>query len=85
MARTHASDAVHEAAGHAQAFAGDLFGDTDMRVAGRIKALCGKSQRLASNATVATRETIAENPLAALGVAIGLGIACGAWWAARRE
>ncbi|MFX1767410.1 CsbD family protein [Paraburkholderia sp. A1RI-2L] len=85
MTRTHASDAVHEAAGKAQALAGDLLGDTDMQTAGRIKALCGKSQRLASNATLATRETIVENPLAALGVAVGLGIACGAWWAARRE
>ncbi|MCG5075106.1 CsbD family protein [Paraburkholderia tagetis] len=85
MERTEAKGMIHEMAGGAQAMAGDLLGNADMQVSGRVKALCGKSQRLANNAAHATRETIAENPLAALGVAVGLGLACGALWAWRRE
>ncbi|WP_322057360.1 glycine zipper domain-containing protein [Paraburkholderia sp. J63] len=80
-----ASGMLHEAAGGAKALAGDLLGDQEMQVSGRVKALCGKSQRLASNAADATRDTIAENPLMALGVAAGIGLICGALWAWKRE
>lgn len=85
MEKTHAKGIVHEVAGGAQALAGDLLGDADMQVSGRVKALCGKSQRLASHAADATRETILDNPLTALGVAVGIGLAFGALWARKHE
>jgi uncharacterized protein YjbJ (UPF0337 family) len=85
MERTHTKGIIQEAAGGVQARAGDLLGDADMEVAGRVKALCGKSQRFASHAAGATRETIGKNPLMALGMAVGIGLACGALWARKRE
>ncbi|MFX1766827.1 CsbD family protein [Paraburkholderia sp. A1RI-2L] len=85
MERTHARGIVDEMAGGAQALAGDVLGDAEMQVAGRVKALYGKSHRLASNAADATRGTIVDNPLAALGVAAGIGLVCGALWVWKRE
>ncbi|QBR03073.1 glycine zipper domain-containing protein [Paraburkholderia pallida] len=76
---------MREAAGEAQELAGDLLGDADMHLYGRAKALCGKSQRLAADATMTARDTVAENPLSMLGVAVGVGFLVGALWAARRE
>jgi len=76
---------MREMAGDAQDMAGEALGDDGMRLAGKAKALYGNSQRLAANAACSARDTISENPLAMLGVAIGIGFAVGALWGSRRE
>jgi uncharacterized protein YjbJ (UPF0337 family) len=76
---------LRELAGEAQEAAGDMLGDAGTRLAGNERALRGKSQKLAADAALVTREAIAGNLLATLGLAIGIGFALGAWWAANRE
>jgi len=80
-----AEGTIRELAGNAQEAAGDMLGDASMRLSGKARALCGKSQQLASDAAVVTREAMADNPLVTLGVAVGIGFALGALWAANRE
>jgi len=82
---TNVKGMVEEMAGNAQAMAGDALGDDSMRLTGRAKALCGSSQRLAAHAACSARDTISENPLAMLGVALGLGFAVGALWASKHH
>lgn len=82
---TKTEGTIRELAGNAQEAAGEMLGDAGMRLSGKARALCGKSQQLATDAAVVTRETIADNPLATLGVAVGIGFALGALWAANRD
>ncbi|TDG03270.1 CsbD family protein [Paraburkholderia guartelaensis] len=85
MGTTKAEGTIRELAGDAQEAVGDMLDDAGMRLSGKAKALCGKSQQLATDAAVVTREAIADNPLATLGLAAGIGFALGALWAASRE
>ncbi|MEM5326347.1 CsbD family protein [Paraburkholderia sp. JHI2823] len=80
-----ATSMAREVAGEAKDLAGDVLDDPEMRLYGKAKALCGKSQRLAANAADAARDTVSENPLSMLGVAAGIGVLVGAWWAASRK
>jgi hypothetical protein len=56
-----------------------------MKLSGKAKALCGKSEQLVADAAVVAREAMAEKPLAVLGAAIGIGFALGTLWAWNRE
>lgn len=85
METTKAEGLIHEVAGNAQEAAGEMLGDAGMQLSGKAKALCGKSQQLMADATVVAREAIADNPLAVLGAAVGIGFALGAVWARNRE
>ncbi|MEX3686479.1 CsbD family protein [Paraburkholderia sp. BR14263] len=85
MGTTKTEGRVRELAGDAQEAVGELLGDASTRLSGKAKALCGKSQQLATDAAVVTRETIADNPLATVGIAVGIGFALGALWGASRE
>ncbi|SDD27231.1 CsbD family protein [Paraburkholderia lycopersici] len=82
---TKTEGTIREFAGDVKEAAGEMLGDASMRLSGKARALCGKSQQLATDAAVVTREAIADNPLATLGVAVGIGFALGALWAANRE
>jgi uncharacterized protein YjbJ (UPF0337 family) len=85
METTKAEGVIHEVAGGAQEAAGKILGDPGMQLSGKARALCGKSQQLAADTAVVAREAIAENPLAVLGAAVGIGFALGALWAWNRE
>jgi uncharacterized protein YjbJ (UPF0337 family) len=85
METTKTEGVVHEVAGEAQEVAGEMLGDAGMQLSGEAKALCGKSQQLVADAAVVAREAIADNPLAVLGAAVGIGFALGALWAWNRE
>ncbi|MCP3716434.1 DUF883 C-terminal domain-containing protein [Paraburkholderia sp. CNPSo 3281] len=85
MGSTKTDSAVSELAANAQEAVGEMLGDASMRLSGNARALCGKSKQLATDAAVVTREAIADNPLATLGIAVGIGFALGALWAANRE
>jgi len=76
---------IREAAGGAQEAVGEMLGDASMKLSGKAKALCGKSQQLVADAAVVAREAMAEKPLAVLGAAIGIGFALGTLWAWNRE
>jgi uncharacterized protein YjbJ (UPF0337 family) len=85
METTKAEGIAREMAGDAQEAVGEILGDAGMQLSGQAKALCGKSQQLVADATVVAREAIADNPLAILGAAAGIGFALGALWAWNRE
>ncbi|MCI0152042.1 CsbD family protein [Paraburkholderia sediminicola] len=85
METTKAEGVIHEVAGNAQEVAGAMLDDAGMKLSGKAKALCGKSQQLMADAAVVAREAIADNPVAVLGAAIGIGFALGALWAWNRE
>ncbi|MCX5539393.1 DUF883 C-terminal domain-containing protein [Paraburkholderia sp. CNPSo 3076] len=85
MGSTKTDSAVSELAANAPEAVGEMLGDASMRLSGNARALCGKSKQLATDAAVVTREAIADNPLATLGIAVGIGFALGALWAANRE
>ncbi|WP_027796331.1 CsbD family protein [Paraburkholderia acidipaludis] len=76
---------AQEVAGRAEELAGDALGDTGTHLVGKTRALCGSLQRLAANAASSARETVSGNPLAALGIALGIGMLVGALWSANRE
>lgn len=76
---------VREMAGGAQEAIGEMLDDANMKLSGKAKELCGKSQQLMSDAAVVARDALAEKPLVVLGAAVGIGIALGALWAWNRD
>jgi len=85
MESTKTESMIREMAGNAQQAAGEMLGDAQMKLSGKAKALCGKSQQLVADAAVVARDTMADRPLAVLGAVVGIGFVLGALWAWNRE
>jgi uncharacterized protein YjbJ (UPF0337 family) len=84
METTHAEGTLREVSGKVEEAVGGLLGDTGAQVSGKAKELAGKAQKLSADLTDILRDTTAERPLMALGIAPGVGFVLGMLRAANR-
>jgi uncharacterized protein YjbJ (UPF0337 family) len=85
METTKAEGTLREVAGDVQQAAGDLLDNASAQVSGTAKELTGKAQQLYADFADVVRESTVERPLAALGIAVGVGFILGALHAATRS
>jgi uncharacterized protein YjbJ (UPF0337 family) len=67
----------NQAAGRMQDAAGALAGDVKLQAAGKFRALKGQAQSLYGDVVDNIEHVATENPLAALGAALGVGLVLG--------
>jgi uncharacterized protein YjbJ (UPF0337 family) len=84
METTNAEGTLREVSGHVQEAVGGLLGDTGAQLSGKAKELGGKAQKLSADFAEIVRDTTAERPLMALGIAAAVGFVLGMLRAANR-
>jgi uncharacterized protein YjbJ (UPF0337 family) len=67
----------NQAAGRVQDAAGALAGDMKLQAAGKLRALKGQAQSIYGDVFDSIEHAASENPLAALGAALGVGLVLG--------
>ncbi|QYD67056.1 CsbD family protein [Paraburkholderia edwinii] len=75
---------LQKSAGYVEKTLGDALGDTSAQVSGKAKELTGKAQKLYGDVRGVVKDSTAERPLMALGIAVGIGFVLGMLRAANR-
>lgn len=77
MDENQIAGAAKTVAGKVQDAWGGLTGDNATQAEGKVRQLAGKAQGIYGDAVDQTKTAVSENPLAALGVALGVGFLIG--------
>jgi ElaB/YqjD/DUF883 family membrane-anchored ribosome-binding protein len=80
METSKSEGTLQQSAGHKE----ETLGDTGAQVSGKAKELSGKAQKLYGDVRGIARDSAAERPLMALGIAAGIGFVLGMLRAANR-
>ena len=75
--------AAQEFGGKIQDAVGGATGDAGTQAMGKVRQAAGKLQQSYGDAVDSVREAAADNPIATLAVAVGLGFLLGALWSRR--
>jgi uncharacterized protein YjbJ (UPF0337 family) len=77
MDTTQLEGTLREGTGHVQEAFGDMRGDTAGQVSGKAKELAGKAQKLYGDVGGIVRDSMAQRPFMALGIAAAVGFVLG--------